>query len=69
MQLKDSYILVENWKIKAIEKVLPLVITVIPLNSLLYLTNYITLEPLIESKLIFKLLIKRISKYIFQALI
>ena len=65
MWLKDSYILAENQKIEVIEKVLLLIITAIPSNSLLYLTNYIKLEPLIEGNLIFKLLIKGISRYVF----
>ena len=47
------------------EKVLLLIVTVIPLNSLLYLINYIIAEPLIEGKTIFKSLIKGISRYIF----
>ena len=65
MRLKDSYILAENQKIEAIEKVLLLIVTAIPPNSLLYLTNYIELEPLIEGNLIFKSLIKGISRYVF----
>jgi hypothetical protein len=40
MWLKDIYILAKNQKIKAMEKVLLLIVTVIPFNSLLYLTNY-----------------------------
>jgi hypothetical protein len=40
MRLKDSYILAKNWEIEATEKVFLLIVIVIPLNSLLYLTNY-----------------------------
>jgi hypothetical protein len=47
------------------KKVLLLIVTAIPPNSILYLTNYIALEPLIESKAIFKSLIKRISRHVF----
>ena len=65
MRLKDSYILAENRKIEVIEKVFLLIIIAIPPNSLLYLTNYIELEPLIEGNLIFKSLIKGISRYVF----
>ena len=65
MRLKDSYILAKNWKIEVIEKVLLLMVTVIPFNSLLYLINYIASEPLIEGKTIFKSLVKGISRYVF----
>ena len=65
MWLKDSYILTENWKIEVIEKVLLLIVIAIPPNSILYLINYIALEPLIKGKAIFKLLIKGISRHIF----
>ena len=65
MQLKDSYILTKNQKIEVIEKILLLIVTAIPPNSIFYLTNYIASKPLIEGKAIFKSLIKRISKYIF----
>ena len=51
------------------EKVLLLIVTAISPNGLLYLTNYIKLEPLIKGNLIFKSLIKGISRYVFQALI
>ena len=47
------------------EKVLLLMVTVIPPNSLLYLTNHTALEPLIEGKPIFKSLAKGINKYVF----
>ena len=47
------------------EKVLLLMVIVIPPNSLLYLINYIVLEPLIEGKTIFKSLVKGISRYVF----
>jgi len=47
------------------EKVLLLMVTVIPPNSLLYLINYIVLKLLIEGKIIFKLLVKGISRYVF----
>jgi hypothetical protein len=47
------------------EKILLLIVTAIPPNSILYLTNYIVLEPLIESKVIFKLFTKGISKHVF----
>jgi hypothetical protein len=47
------------------EKVLLLIVTAMPSNSILYLTNYIALEPLIESKAIFKSFVKGISKYVF----
>ena len=65
MWLKDSYILTENWKIEATEKILLLIVTAIPFNSILYLTNYIALEPLIEGKAIFKSFVKGISRYVF----
>ena len=68
MQLKDSYILAKNQEIKTIKKVLLLIVTVMPFNSLLYLTNYIVLEPLIKGKPIFQLLIKGINRHIFQIL-
>ena len=51
------------------EKVLLLIVTVIFFNSFLYLINYIASEPLIKGKTIFKLFIKGISRYVFQALI
>jgi len=63
--LKDHYILAKNWKIEVMEKVLLLMVTVIPPNSLLYLTNHTALEPLIEGKPIFKSLAKGINKYVF----
>jgi len=69
MRLKESYILAKNRRIEATEKALLLIVTVIPPNSLLYLINYIVSEPLTEGKTIFKLLIKGISRYVFQALI
>ena len=47
------------------EKVLLLIVTVIPPNSLPYLINYIALEFLIEGKTIFKSLAKGISRYVF----
>jgi len=65
MRLKDSYILAKNQKIEVTEKVLLLIVIVIPPNSFLYLTNYIILKPLIEGKIIFKSLIKGISRYVF----
>ena len=40
-------------------------VIVIPLNSFLYLINYIILEPLIEGKMVFKLFAKGINRYIF----
>ena len=69
MQLKDSYILAKNQKIEATEKVLPLIVTIIPPNSLLYLTNHTALKPSIKNNPIFKSLAKGISRHVFQALI
>ena len=69
MQLKNSYILAKNQEIKVTKKVLPLIVTVMPPNSLLYLTNYTASKPLIKGKPIFQLFIKGINKHIFQALI
>ena len=69
MQLKDSYILIKNQKIKVIEKVLLLIVIAIPSNSILYLINYIASEPSIKGKVIFKSLVKGISRHVFQALI
>jgi len=65
MRLKESCILAKNQRIEVTEKALPLMVTVIPPNSLLYLINYIALEPLIEGKTIFKSLAKGISRYVF----
>ena len=57
--------LTKNQKMKAMEKVLLLIVIAIPPNSILYLTNYIASEPLIENKVIFKSLIKGISRHVF----
>ena len=65
MQLKDSYILIKNQKIKVIEKVLLLIVIAIPSNSILYLINYIASEPSIKGKVIFKSFVKGISRYVF----